>query len=119
MQAQLWAAVVAPVKANQTAPMMLVAGATNDALNSQGYAQAASWNRIPPGAWVLLCTIGLVASVMIGFRFDTGSRQRVLMQILPALIAVSLFLIADIDCPRGGLIRVLPQNLMALEAVLG
>lgn len=119
MQAQLWAAVVAPVKANQTAPMMLVAGAMNDALNSQGYAQAASWNRIPPGAWVLLCTIGLVASIMIGFRFETGSRLRVLMQILPALIAVSLFLIADIDCPRGGVIRVLPQNLMALEATLG
>ena len=119
MQAQLWAAVVAPVKANQTAPMMLVAGAMNDALNSQGYAQAASWNRIPPGAWVLLCTIGLVATIMIGFRFDTGSRQRMLMQILPALIGVSLFLIADIDCPRGGLIRVLPQNLMALEAALG
>jgi hypothetical protein len=119
MQAQLWAAVVAPVKANQTAPMMLVAGAMNDALNSQGYAQAASWNRIPPGAWVLLCTIGLVATIMIGFRFDTGSRQRMLMQILPALIAISLFLISDIDCPRGGIIRVLPQNLMALEAALG
>ena len=73
MQAQLWAAVVAPVKANQTAPMMLVAGATNDALNSQGYAQAASWNRIPPGAWVLLCTIGLVASdhdrIPVRYRF--------------------------------------------------
>lgn len=117
-QAQLWAAVVAPVSANQTAPMALVAAAMNDALNSQGYAQAASWNRIPPGAWVLLCTIGLVATIMIGFRFDAGSRQRMLMLILPTLIAISLFLISDIDCPRGGVIRVLPLNLIALEATL-
>ena len=118
-QAQLWAAVFAPVSANQTAPMALVAAAMNDALNSQGYAQAASWNRIPSGAWVLVCTIGLVATIMIGFRFDAASRQRMLMVILPTLIAISLFLIADIDCPRGGVIRVLPQNLMALEATLG
>jgi len=118
-QGQLWAAVVGPVSANQTAPMALVAAGMNDALNSQSYAQAASWNRIPPGAWVLLCTIGLVATIMIGFRFDTGSRQRMLMLILPTLIAVSLFLISDIDCPRGGVIRVLPLNLMALEPTLG
>jgi hypothetical protein len=118
-QAQLWAAVVTPVSANQTAPMALVAAAMNDALNSQGYSQAASWNRIPPGAWVLLCTIGMVATVMIGFRFDTGSRQRMLMLILPTLVAISLFLISDIDCPRGGIIRVLPQNLMALQPTLG
>ena len=119
MQKRLWSAVVAPVSANQTAPMALVAAAMNDALNSQGYAQAASWNRIPPGAWALLCTIGLVATIMIGFRFDTGSRQRMLMLILPTLVAISFFLISDIDCPRGGIIRVLPQNLMALEPTLG
>jgi hypothetical protein len=41
------------------------------------------------------------------------------MLILPTLIAISMFLIADIDCPRGGVIRVLPQNLMALEPTLG
>ena len=119
VQTQLWAAVVGPVSANQTAPMALVAAAMNDALNSQGYAQAASWNRIPPGAWALLCTIGVVATIMIGFRFDAGSRQRMLMLVLPTLVAISMFLISDIDCPRGGVIRVLPQNLMALEATLG
>ena len=119
LQARLWAAVVAPVTVTPNAPMALVTSAMNDALNSQGYAQAASWNRIPPGAWVLLCTIGLVATIMIGFRFDAGSRQRMLMLILPTLVAVSLFLIADIDCPRGGIIRVLPQNLLALKPTLG
>jgi hypothetical protein len=118
LQAKLWAAVVAPASTAPTAPTALAVAAMNDAINSQGYAQAASWNRIPAGAWVLLCTIGLVATIMIGFRFDEGSRQRMLMLILPVLVAVSLFLIADIDCPRGGMIRVIPQNLTALMATL-
>jgi hypothetical protein len=26
----------------------------NDVLNSQGYTQAAYWNQIPTGAWVLM-----------------------------------------------------------------
>ena len=29
----------------------------NDVLNSQGYTQAAWWNRLPAGAWVLLALI--------------------------------------------------------------
>ena len=34
--------------------------------------------------------------------------------IVPLTIAISFFLIADIDSPRGGIIRVLPQNLIHL-----
>jgi len=34
--------------------------------------------------------------------------------ILPVVVSVSFFLIADIDSPRLGIIRVLPQNLIAL-----
>jgi len=30
-------------------------------------------------------------------------------------VAFSFFLIADLDSPRGGVIRVLPQNLIALS----
>jgi hypothetical protein len=118
-QAQLWAAMVASAKA---APSMLTAQAVvsmNDAINSQSYSQAAAWNRIPTGAWALLCTIAIVATLMIGYRFHPRHQKRKLMLILPSLIAVSMFLIADIDCPLGGVIRVIPQNLIALEAALG
>jgi hypothetical protein len=38
--------------------------------------------------------------------------------ILPAALSVSLFLIADIDSPRGGVIRVSPQNLLSLSDAL-
>ena len=91
----------------------------NNVLDSQGYAQAAAWNRIPLGAWVLLYMLGAVATAMIGHRFRIETRGHLLMLILPAVIATAFFLIADIDCPGAGVIRIAPENLMALAATLG
>jgi hypothetical protein len=34
--------------------------------------------------------------------------------ILPLILSIAFFLIADIDGPRGGVIRVHPQNLISL-----
>jgi hypothetical protein len=38
----------------------------------------------------------------------------ILSVILPLAVSISFFLIADIDSPRGGVIRIQPQNLYAL-----
>jgi hypothetical protein len=35
--------------------------------------------------------------------------------IFPTMISVSFFLIADIDSPRGGVIRIDPRNLIDLK----
>jgi hypothetical protein len=35
--------------------------------------------------------------------------------ILPIIVSIAFLLIADIDSPRGGIIRVLPQNLISLS----
>jgi hypothetical protein len=42
-----------------------------------------------------------------------------LLLILPIALAISFFLIADIDSPRNGVIRVYPQNLESLADSLG
>jgi hypothetical protein len=115
-QAQLWSAVVAPAKAEPSPTAALAAASMNEVLDSQGFAQAAAWNRIPDGAWALLGAIGFVAATMVGFRFHGHSRRRALVLVIPILSAISLFLIADIDCPSGGVIRVVPHNLIALQA---
>ena len=54
----------------------------NDAINSQGYAQAAAWNRIPLGAWMLLYVLGGIATGMIGYRFRIEARQNRLMLVM-------------------------------------
>jgi hypothetical protein len=39
----------------------------NDVLNSQGYTQAAWWNRIPIAAWVLMAVIAICCNLMVGY----------------------------------------------------
>jgi hypothetical protein len=54
LQTELWSAIRGPSSAQPTPILGLVASGMNDVLNSQGYTQAAWWNRIPPGAWFLI-----------------------------------------------------------------
>ena len=120
-QEQLWAKVVAAAAASAAPPPItaLAVAATNDAINAQGYAQAAVWNRIPTGSWALLYMLAIVAATMIGYRFHSAPPRPLLLMILPGVISIAFCLIADIDCPRGGVIPVAPQNLTALAESLG
>jgi hypothetical protein len=116
VQNQMWATVAGIAKSQPTPVHSLVAAGMNDVLNAQGYTQAAWWNRIPVGAWCLMFGIGLFANFLMGY----GARRKEakLFIILPLVVAISFFLIADIDSPRGGVIRVHPQNLEALQESL-
>ncbi len=87
----------------------------NDVLNSEGYTQAAWWNRIPFEAWVLLAAIAIGCNLMIGYG---ARRTSTLFIVLPLAVSISFFLIADIDSPRGGVIQVRPQNLVRLGQTL-
>jgi hypothetical protein len=98
--------------AQPTPVAALAAAGMNDVLNSADYTTAAWLNRIPVPAWWLLVIIGVGSNVTLGFgakRFNTF-----LLAVLPLTVAVSLFLIADIDSPRGGVVQVTPQNLSRL-----
>jgi hypothetical protein len=112
LQAELWSALVGPATAAPTPVMALVVGGMNDVLNSQGYTQAAWWNRIPRAAWTLVFTISIFCNLLVGYV--AHGRSAILFLILPIALSTSFFLIADIDTPLGGVIRVWPQNLMTL-----
>ena len=47
LETDLWSAVRAPAVAQPTPVVALAVSGMNDVLNSQGYTQAAWWNRIP------------------------------------------------------------------------
>jgi hypothetical protein len=117
MQNELWAAASKPANAQPSPVIALAVGGMNDVLNSQGYTQAAWWNQIPAGAWCLMFVIAIFSNGLLGY----GARQLEprLFMVLPVVVAVAFFLIADIDSPRGGVIRVQPQNLISLRAGLG
>ncbi|SAK82846.1 hypothetical protein AWB75_05318 [Caballeronia catudaia] len=117
-QAALWSAVAAAARAEPTPVMALVVNGMNDVLNSQGYTQAAWWNRIPHTAWGLMAVIALCCNVLVGYGARDRDGRRFLLAILPLIVSISFVLIADIDSPRGGLIHVAPQNLTALAQSL-
>jgi hypothetical protein len=118
LQDALWNEVLPQARTQNTPMMALVVSGMNDVLNSQGYVQAAWWNRIPTTAWSLMGTIAICASLLIGFGARNFKKNAGLFIIFPFVIAVSFFLIADIDSPRGGVIRIEPKNLLALKESL-
>ena len=118
LQAELWSAVQAPALAQPTPITALVVSGMNDVLNSQGYTQAAWWNRIPIGAWCLMGAIALCANLLVGLGARNPTGESKLLLVLPLVAAIAFFLIADIDNPRAGIIHVQPQNLISLSQSL-
>ena len=86
----------------------------NDVLNTQGYTQAAWWNRTPVAAWVLMVLIAACANVLVGYGARGLKAGAGLLLIVPLVVSLSFMLVADIDSPRGGVIRAKPLNLHAL-----
>jgi hypothetical protein len=114
LQSELWAALRTPSLAQPTCVTALVVSGMNDVLNSQGYAQAAWWNRIPGGAWALMIAIAICSNLLVGIGGHLAEGGFMRLLVLPIILSIAFFLIADIDSPRRGVIKVIPQNLVAL-----
>lgn len=118
LQNEMWSVVVASAGSTLQPAVALAVSGMNDVLNSQGYTQAAMWNRIPRAAWILMTSIAFLAHLLVGYRVRNLQGERFLLLALPLVMSISFFLIADIDSPRRGVIRVQPQNLMSLAGSL-
>ena len=118
LQRDLWSAVRASAAAQPTPVAALAVSGMNDVLNSQGYTQAAWWNRIPTAAWCLMVVTAIACNGLVGYNARQPRTRPRTFFILPAIVAVSFFLIADLDSPRGGVIRVAPQNLISLSGLM-
>jgi len=113
MQAKLWTAAKAgAVKQPSPLSALAIAG-MNDVINTQGYTQAAWWNRIPVAAWILMIVIGLFSNLLVGYGVKNANAKNRFLVIMPLTVSLSFLLIADIDSPRNGIIRIVPQNLIS------
>lgn len=116
LQNEMWSAVAASAAARPTSVTALILAGMNDVLNSQAYTQAAWWNRIPIQAWILVIAISIFCNLLVGSW--AHGKGTILIVVLPIALSIALALIADIDSPRSGLIRVRPQNLESLAQSL-
>jgi len=118
LQAELWSAVRVAAVAQPGPVIALAVEGMNDVLNSQGYTQAAWWNRIPIAAWALMAAIAVCSNVLLDLTMRNDKKGLAMLLVLPLVVSIAFLLIADIDSPRGGLIRVIPQNLLSLSQSL-
>jgi hypothetical protein len=115
---ELWSG-VADAAAVQVTPMVALAvSGMNEVLNSRGYAVAARENRLPSAAWSLLAVVAIVCTLLLGFGARGAQGERMLVLVVPLTVALAFLLIADIDSPASGVIRVIPENLAALSSSL-
>ena len=118
LQTELWSTVEASARAQPTPAVALAISGMNDVLDSQGYTQASWWNRIPIAAWGMMLAIGIGCNLLIGYSARNFKMKSLLSLVLPLVVAIAFFLIADIDSPRRGVIRVMPQNMISLQESL-
>jgi len=118
LETDLWSAVQTPAAAQPTPVVTIAVTGMNDVLNSKGSTQAAWWNRIPNAAWGLMAAIAICCNFLIGYGARRGPAKTMLLLVLPLIVSISFCLIADIDSPRGGIVRVNTQNLMKLSQSL-
>jgi len=112
LQRELWSVVQSAAASQPSPPVTLAAAGMNDVLNSEGYSIAAWRNRIPEAAWMLMATIALCSCALLGYTAHHAHAR--VFAILAIILSISFYLLADIDSPRGGLVRVHPLNLMSL-----
>ncbi len=113
LQAALWAGILPAANAQPSLVIVLAVSGMNDVFNSQSRTQGAWWNRIPVAAWSLMGLIAISCNFLLGY--GEHRRGALLLLVLPIIVSISFLLIADIDSPHGGIIRVLPHSLISLS----
>lgn len=95
----------------------LFVSSMNDLVVSRLSTEAVWANRIPRAAWILILVTSIGANFLIGYR--ARRTDWLVFLVMPVAVSISLFLISDLDSPRGGAIRVSPKNLISLSQALG
>jgi len=65
-----------------------------------------------------MAVIAICCNLLVGYGVRRGEAKGVLLFVLPLILSISFTLIANIDSPRGGMVRVHPQNLEGLSQSL-
>jgi hypothetical protein len=65
-----------------------------------------------------MTAIAIFSCTMVGYGAKTFKAEAYFLWVLPTVLSISFLLIADIDSPRRGLIRLKPQNLISVAEAI-
>lgn len=114
----LWTAVTVPAEQNPNSITALAVASINDVVRAQGDTLASWNNRVPFTAWMMMGSIAFFAMLLVGIGIQRPARFPQILAVLPLIISIAFFLIADVESPRLGLISVVPDNLRELSGTL-
>jgi hypothetical protein len=116
LQAELWNQAQEVATAGPTAITSIYVSALNDMFDLEAKRVAARRNRVPNSIWIMLFLISILACLSFGFTL----RRRFLLSMIvtPLMIAIVMALIADLDTPTRGFIRVDLDSLYQLQSDL-
>ena len=97
LQTELWSAVQALAAAQPLPTLVPPITGMNDVLNSQGYTQAAWWNRIPVAAWGLMAGIAICSNLLVSYSRHRPNAGFIRFLVLPLILSIAFYAIADID----------------------
>jgi hypothetical protein len=120
LQAKLWSHAVAAGKIDRRAVTTgLFISSLNDLIDNHARRLAALENQVPASVFVLLYVAAIAAMALTGYGLGVGGQRNPLCTVTATiLIASVVFLIADLDRPRRGLIRVSQQSMVRLQQSL-
>src|SRR6185503_1739851 len=114
---QLWAQAVAVTEKDRSPVTALFVDSLNDVIDLHATrVMAGLQSRVPAVIWIVLYVLAILAMEMIGYHAGLANSRRSIAAI--ALIigfSLVLFLIADLDRPGQGLLRVSQQSMIDLR----
>jgi hypothetical protein len=118
LQRELWREAAAAV-AKDPSPVRsgLFAQAVTDVMDAQAERNSAVRRHVPAYIIMLLMTVALASAVVTGYSAGLGGQRPAFgTAAWSVLVALVVFMIADLDRPRRGLAQVGQENLVELRA---
>lgn len=108
LQQQIWQFAVSECRKSDTRTCdMLLLPALTDVFSVATLRQAALLNHPPFAIYILLVVIGLFGALLVGYSLPISKKRNLLYMITYAFtISILIALIADMELPRSGMIRI-------------
>lgn len=117
IQSELWSDVTAITQVDRTAVTAAYMNSLNETIDLHEKRVASFENRIPLPIWIMILCVAVIAVFSRGSTL--ASRFWLTLILIPITIAIVVALIADLDTPSRGLIRLDQRALQRLKADIG
>jgi hypothetical protein len=114
IQGQLWEGITEVTKNDRSAISASYMSSLNQTIDLHEKRLSAMENRIPRTVWLLIFSVSMIAVFTRGLTL--AGRFWLTLVLAPLTIAIVIALVADLDTPSSGLIRLDQRSMLRLKA---